>query len=79
MVKGFHSITKEARGRGNGEKWKKMAKNGDGEFVFFICQIRIFSPIFDFGISHLTDVKTANCLDSVGSLLASILNKHNPY
>ena len=39
----------------NGEKWRKMAKNGDGEFGFFICQIRHFSPIFDFGISHLTD------------------------
>ena len=32
----------------NGEKWRKMAKNGDGEFGFFICQIRHFSPIFDF-------------------------------
>ena len=43
-------------GRGaNGEKWRKMAKNGDGEFTFFICQIRHFSPSFDFGISHLTD------------------------
>ena len=39
----------------NGEKWRKMAKNGDGEFAFFICQIRHFSPIFDFGISLLTD------------------------
>ena len=39
----------------NGEKWQKMAKNGDGEFGFFICQIRHFSPIFDFGISDLTD------------------------
>ena len=39
----------------NGEKWRKMAKNGDGEFAFFICQIRHFSPIFDFGISHLTE------------------------
>ena len=29
-----------------------MAKNGDGEFGFFIWQIRHFSPIFDFGISH---------------------------
>ena len=37
----------------NGEKWRK--KNGDGEFGFFICQIRHFSPIFDFGISDLTD------------------------
>ena len=39
----------------NGEKWQKMAKNGDGELGFFICQIRHFSPIFDFGIAHLTD------------------------
>jgi hypothetical protein len=37
----------------NGEKWRKMAKNGDGEFAFFICQIRHFSPICNFGISHL--------------------------
>ena len=37
-----------------------MAKNGEGEFAFFICQIRHFSPIFDFGISHLTDFRTAN-------------------
>ena len=29
----------------NGEKWRKMAKNGDGEFGFFICQLRHFSPI----------------------------------
>ena len=27
----------------NGEKWRKMAKNGDGEFAFFICQIRHFA------------------------------------
>ena len=39
----------------NGEKWRKMANNGDGEFGFFICQIRHFSPIFDIGISYLTD------------------------
>ena len=42
-------------GGANGEKWRIMAKNGDGEFGFFICQIRHFSPIFDFGISDLTD------------------------
>ena len=42
-------------GGANGEKWRKMAKNGDGEFGFFICQIRHFSPIFYFGISDLTD------------------------
>ena len=36
----------------NGEKWRKMAKDGDGEFSFFICQIRHFSPIFNFGIAH---------------------------
>ena len=41
-------------GRGaNGEKWQEMATNGEDEFAFFICQIRHFSPIFDFGISHL--------------------------
>ena len=34
-----------------GGQWRKMAKNGDGEFGFFICQIRRFSPIFYFGIS----------------------------
>ena len=45
----------ELGGGGNGEKWRKMAKNGDGEFGIFICQIRHFSPIFDFGISDLTD------------------------
>ena len=39
-----------SRGGGGG-----MAKNSEGEFAFFICQIRHFSPIFDFGISHLTD------------------------
>ena len=27
----------------NGEKWRKMAKKGDGEFAFFICQIRHFA------------------------------------
>ena len=27
----------------NGEKWRKMAKNGDGEFAFSICQIRHFA------------------------------------
>ena len=27
----------------NGEKWRKKAKNGDGEFAFFICQIRHFA------------------------------------
>ena len=48
-------VIKAGRGGANGEKWRKMAKNGDGEFGFFICQIRHFSPIFDFGISHLTD------------------------
>ena len=42
-------------GGANGEKWRIMAKNGDGEFGFFICQIRHFSPIIDFGISDLTD------------------------
>ena len=42
-----------------------MAKNGDGEFGFFICQIRHFSPIFDFGISHLTDFQTANHLETL--------------
>ena len=42
-------------GGGGGGQWRKMAKNGDGEFGFFICQIRHFSPIFDFGISDLTD------------------------
>ena len=45
-------------GGGNGEKWRIMAKNGengDGEFGFFICQIRHCSPIFEFGISYLTD------------------------
>ena len=36
---------------GGGGQWRKMAKNGDGEFGFFICQIRHFSPIFDYGIS----------------------------
>ena len=40
----------------NGEKWQKMAKNGDGEFDFFICQIRHFSPIFDFVILQFTDL-----------------------
>ena len=34
----------------NGEIWRKKAKNGDGEIAFFICHIRQFSPIFDFGI-----------------------------
>ena len=24
-------------------QWRKMAKNGDGEFAFFICQIRHFA------------------------------------
>ena len=52
---------------GNGEKWRKMAKNGDGEFGFFICQIRHISPIFDFGISHLTDFQTANHLETLQS------------
>ena len=51
----------------NGEKWRKMAKNGDGEFGFFICQIRHFSPIFDFGISHLTHFQTANHLETLQS------------
>ena len=51
----------------NGEKWRKMAKNGDGEFGFFICQIRHFSPIFDFGILHLTDFQTANHLETLQS------------
>ena len=51
----------------NGEKWRKMAKNGDGEFGFFICQIRHFSPIFDFGISHLTDFQTANHFETLQS------------
>ena len=45
----------------------KMAKNGDGEFGFFICQIRHFSPIFDFGISHLTHFQTANHLETLQS------------
>ena len=44
----------------NGEKRRKKAKNGDGKFAFFICQIRHFSPIFDFGISYVTDFKMAN-------------------
>ena len=51
----------------NGEKWRKMAKNGDGEFGFFICQIRHFSPIFDFGIPHLTHFQTANHLETLQS------------
>ena len=51
----------------NGEKWRKMAKNGDGEFGFFICQIRHFSPIFDFGILHSTDFQTANHLETLQS------------
>ena len=51
----------------NGEKWRKMAKNGDGEFGFFICQIRHFSPIFDSGISHLTHFQTANHLETLQS------------
>ena len=29
-------------GGGGGGQWRKMAKNGDGEFDFFICQIRHF-------------------------------------
>ena len=40
----------------NGEKWRKMAKNGDGEFAFFICQIRHFAiapPPPPFRISYL--------------------------
>ena len=50
--------------RGGGGQWRKMANNGarrimanngDGEFGFFICQIRHFSPMFDIGISYLTD------------------------
>ena len=32
-----------------------IVKKGEGEFAFFMCQIRHFSPIFDFGISNLTD------------------------
>ena len=40
---------------GGGGGGGPMAKNGDGEFGFFICQIRHFPPIFDFGISDLTD------------------------
>ena len=66
----------------NGEKWRKMAKNGDGEFGFFICQIRHFSPIFDFGISHLTHFQTANHLETLAKsllVLASIPNKRDPY
>ena len=52
----FYKLLRVIAGGGaNGEKWRKMAKNGDGEFGFFICQIRHFSPIFDFGISDLTD------------------------
>ena len=39
----------------NGKKLAKKAKNCDGEFAFFICQIRHFWPIFDFGIPHLID------------------------
>ena len=54
-------------GGGGGGQWRKMAKNGDGEFAFFICQIRHFSPIFDFGISHLTDFWTANHLETLQS------------
>ena len=42
---------------GVGGQWRKM---GNGEFAFFVCQTRHFSPIFDFGISHLTDFYTAN-------------------
>ena len=69
LVLGFSFIgSRHLRGGGaNGEKWRKMAKNGDGEFGFFICQIRHFSPIFDFGISHLTDFHTANHLETLQS------------
>ena len=35
-----------------------MVKKGEGEFAFFIGQIRQFSPIFDFGISNLTEFKS---------------------
>ena len=37
------------------EGWGAMVKKGEGEFAFFIGQIRKFSLIFDFGISILTD------------------------
>ena len=40
---------------GGGGGGGAMAKNGDGEFGFFICQIRHFSPTFHFGISDLID------------------------
>ena len=68
-VKQVHCIVEGGGGpmAKNGEKWRKMAKNGDGEFGFFICQIRHFSPIFDFGISHLTDFHTANHLETLQS------------
>ena len=48
-------VSRIRMGGANGEKWRIMANNGDGEFGFFICQIRHFSPIFDIGISYLTD------------------------
>ena len=37
-------------------QWRKMAKNGDGEFAFFICQIRHFAIAPPQCIQKLIDV-----------------------